>query len=99
MIQLKKTFKKTGGRTFTQVYRTDKMAIYLVEWPEGNKAVEVFKITVSNSPFYDGPFEKYPSNEEFGKWAWSCSTQPSLEKIMKRHFPDIPIPKILEDTL
>lgn len=99
MIKLKEEFKK-GGNTFKCYYRDEDMAIYTIDWYYGKRTAEIFKIkVVQKDKFRNEPFEKYPSNEDFGLWAWSCTTQGSLEKKMREEFPGKPIPKILADTL
>lgn len=94
MIRLKERFKKKS-KGFTQVYRNDDMALYLV-YNEYDYYVEVFKIKMHKADkYHDDEYEVYPCDESFGDWAWCCSTRKSLEKIMNREFPNVPIPNIL----
>lgn len=94
MIKLKEWFLKRGNR-YTQVYRNDDMALYLVD-NEYDYYVEVFKIrTHKADKYHDDEYEVYPCDEAFGLHAWCCTTRKSLEKIMNREFPNVPIPNIL----
>ena len=81
VIQLKKEFRRTSGTsTFIhkQVYHKDNWYIYKA----GPNNYEVFKEKISNTVQYiDGKISvtkqqkvKYPSDEDFGNWAWSCSS-------------------------
>ena len=83
------------GNKYTQVYRNDDMALYLVN-NEHDCYVEVFKIRMHKADrYHNDEYERYPGDESFGDWAWCCSNRKSLEKIMKREFPNVPIPNIL----
>ena len=94
MIRLKECFMKRGNK-YTQVYRNDDMALYLVD-NEHECYVEVFKIRMHKADkYHNDEYERYPCDESFGDWAWCCSNRKSLEKIMKREFPNVPIPNIL----
>ena len=94
MIRLKECFLKRGKR-YTQVYRNDDMALYLVD-NKYDYHVEVFKIrTHKADKYHDDEYERYPGDESFGDWAWCCSNKKSLEKIMNREFSNVPIPNIL----
>ena len=95
MIRLKECFMKRGNK-YTQVYRNDDMALYLVDNEHGWYYVEVFKIkTHKADKYHDDEYEVYPCDEAFGLYAWCCTTRKSLEKIMNREFPNVPIPNIL----
>ena len=94
MIRLKECFMKMG-KEYTQVYRNDNMALYLVNNEHGCY-VELFKIRMHKADkYHDDEYERYPGDESFGDWAWCCSNRKSLEKIMNREFPNVPIPNIL----
>ena len=94
MIRLKECFMKRGNK-YTQVYRNDDMALYLVN-NEYDCYVEVFKIRMHKADrYHNDEYEVYPCDESFGDWAWCCSNRKSLEKIMNREFPNVPIPNIL----
>ena len=83
------------GKGYTQVYRNDDMALYLVN-NEYDYYVEVFKIRTHKADrYHDDEYEVYPCDEAFGLHAWCCTTRKSLEKIMNREFPSVPIPNIL----
>ena len=66
--------------------RTEKKAIYSQHFKKRKIiAYEVFKIKLSNPyPFSDSDFDKieyFPSNESFGKFAWTYKT---LDEAYKR---------------
>lgn len=94
MQKLKEKFEKYG-ETFTKIYESDKAYIYSrmvgkVEY------FEVFEKKYRNiSDYVDGKFvntgelrEFYPSDEDFGKFAWCCRTleraKSYLQKIENR---------------
>ena len=83
MIELKLEFTKKGIN-FKQIYKDDKMVIYQTSFP----SYEIFRRVV-HSPdiFHQDTYEQYPSNEAFGTWAWSCSDEASLNRMIKKHFP------------
>jgi hypothetical protein len=67
--------------------RGDRALIYEQYDPEVEKTIafEVFKIKVDQPKFVFGSNlperEVFPSNEDFGKWAWACS---KLERALYR---------------
>lgn len=93
MIELKKEFVKKGT-TFKQLYKDSCMAVYRLSRPsDGNGKesywYEVFRIIRKKADiFHKDEFEKYPYDEAFGEWAWSCSDEKSVEKILNEHFAD-----------
>ena len=94
MIRLKECFVKRG-KSYTQIYRDEEMALYRVNNEHGCY-YEVFRIKISKpNDFVNDEYERYPGDESFGDWAWCCSNRKSLEKIMNREFPNVPIPNIL----
>lgn len=75
------------GADFTQVYRDNELAIYKTTFP----SYEIFKIRISKPDrFHNDEYEKYPSNEDFGVWAWSCSTWERTMQVLSRKFPNHP---------
>lgn len=97
MIKLKEWFLKNGNR-YTQVYRNDDMALYLVD-NEHDWYYEVFKIKVYKpNKYVNDEYEKYPGDECFGNWAWCCSNRESLERVLKKHFPNIGMDDIFKNT-
>lgn len=87
MIQLETTFVSGEGGfsqdplTYTQLIRTDKVAIYERSRDGKVKDYEVFFVKVDpkgkkifNTVLEDDR-EKYPSNEQFGRIAWSFSSK------------------------
>ena len=97
MIRLKECFMKRGNK-YTQVYRNDDMALYLVN-NEYECYYEVFRIKISKpNDFVNDEYEKYSGDESFGDWAWCCSNKKSLEKVLKKHFPNIGMDDIFKNT-
>ena len=92
MIELKREFKKKDIE-FKQLYKDNSLVIYGLSTENANHDgkttwYEIFKYRVKEQDkFHQDEYEAYPSSEEFGTWAWSCSTPKSLEKILKREFP------------
>ena len=91
MIELKKEFKK-GNRTFKQLLKQNCLVIYSVSQPhldDTNETVwyEVFRRTVrQKDTFHEDEYEKYPNDEAFGLWAWSCSNLQCVRKVLTNHF-------------
>ena len=89
MIPLKKKYKKRGGR-LTQIYVDDEIGIYRTTFP----SVEIFKMRIGKADkFHDDEWEVYPSDEDFGTYAWSCTSIESIRKILQQRFPNHPITK------
>lgn len=86
-------YDKCGNNTFTCVKRNDKAAIYERTSPDGGFPMyEVFAIKTvkAGTKLPDGnevkeSYEKYPTKNAFGKWAW-CTT--SVDRANK-HFDRI----------
>lgn len=96
MIRLKECFMKKGS-SYTQVYRNNEMALYRVD-NEHECYVEVFKIKIHKADkYHDDEYERYPGDECFGDWAWCCSNRKSLEKVLKKHFPNIGMEDIFKN--
>ena len=94
MKELKKQFRKKGT-DFTQLYKDGNLAIYQLSRPyvEGNGHsvwYEVFRYKTAKTPKMwesdENEMEKYPSDEEFGVWAWSCSNVESVKKVLNAEF-------------
>lgn len=84
MIELKKEFRKKGV-DFKQVYKDDELVIYKTGFP----SFEVFRPMIHNADKYHmDVYELYPYDEAFGSFAWSCSNESSVNKILKKHFPN-----------
>ena len=97
MIRLKECFVKRG-KGYAQVYRNDDMALYLVN-NEYECYYEVFRIKISKpNDFVNDEYERYPGDESFGDWAYCCSNRKSLEKVLKKHFPNIGMDDIFKNT-
>lgn len=93
MIELKKQFTKNGVKC-TQIFKDDELAIYQISQRHADDNdysiwYEVFKRMVKAADIYHADeFEKYPYDEAFGKWAWSCSNVGAVNKVLKRQFPN-----------
>lgn len=95
MRELKHRFKK-GSRTYTQLHRQEEdFYIYQVceeIYEDVDEYYEVFchRLTGMHplAKDYD-PDERvvaYPSNENFGYWAWCCSNWKCVLKVLREHF-------------
>jgi len=100
MIELKKDFEvKKYRMRHHQLYKDAELVIYEVTQPfiEGkghSKWHEVFRYRVMPPDMYhQDEFEKYPNDEAFGVWAWSCSNDKVVNKVLKREFPNHPMAK------
>ena len=83
MVEFKKEFSKRGIN-FKQIYKDDKLCIYQTSFP----SYEVFRRVVhAPDRFHEEDYELYPCSEAFGKWAWSCSNEESINRMIKKHFP------------
>lgn len=87
MRELKKEFQKWGGEvTFRQVLKTNKVVVYQCN----GRWYELFKYKVCKpNKFIDEEYEKYPSDESFGRWAWHCHDLSSVERVLnerKKYF-------------
>lgn len=82
MRELRETFNKRWS-SFKQLYKDDVLVIYSLS----NGAFEVFKYKVkAPNKIINDLYEVYPSSEDFGAWAWSCSNIKSVEKVLNNHF-------------
>lgn len=90
IIQLKKEFRRTSGTSIfihKQVYHNNNWYIYKV----GPNNYEVFKERLTNTiKCINGKINKteqkkvkYPSDEDFGKWAWCVSDYNTALKIIE----------------
>ena len=92
MIELKKDYTYKGV-TYHQLLKNDKLVIYRCQRFQGEKLMETYyeifrpKVEQPNK-FMDDEWERYPSNENFGVWAWCCYTKGSALKVLDKHFND-----------
>lgn len=74
------------------MFKDDELVIYEVSQScdgEVNRWYEVFKHVVRPiDKFHDDEYEYYPNDESFGSWAWCCSNEACLKKVLKMHFPN-----------
>lgn len=100
MIYLIEHFVK-GGVEFTQCFKDDELVIYNLRQKhldddDYSEWYEVFQLKVKQKDIYHpDEFEKYPNDEAFGQWAWCCSNEKCVIKVLKKHFPKHSIPKWL----
>ena len=100
MIELKKKFIKSG-KLYTQLFKDENIVIYQIKILSINvKYYEVFKYTIHEKDIYhDDLFEVYPNKDDFGDWAFSCTSPLSLISIIKQHFPNVTYKKELFNAL
>ena len=88
---MKKDFRKKGVN-YKQIEATDKYFVYECTPSEGPVYYEVFKKVIDKIntdkkrlmyPGYDA-YTVYPSDSQFGIWAWCCSTLNRVEKYRQR---------------
>jgi hypothetical protein len=86
MITLPLT-KSKNGCYYTQIHRTARTALYSLAYSPKGKVIgfEVFKIRIAPARTLPNGVpvpeqEHFPSNEEFGKIAWSFTTQRTAMK-------------------
>ena len=89
--ELKKDFVLRGVH-YSQLIKNDVFVIYRCEKYNGIFYFEVFQYRLSNLhpmsrelDLYDKK-EAYPSDESFGGWAWCCSNEACLKKVMRNKF-------------
>lgn len=93
MIELKKQFTKKGT-DFNQIYKDNDVVIYKLTRNNADGDgmytwFEVFKYNVRPQDIYhEDEFEKYPSDEAFGNWAWSCSNVECVKKVLNNYFKE-----------
>jgi predicted transcriptional regulator YdeE len=84
MIELKKEFNKKGNRHFKQLEKTEQYALYEVTAKNDDATdvyYEIFQMRYHKPDrFHDDEFEVYPSDEDFGVWAWCCNTKERARK-------------------
>lgn len=83
MIELRKTFEKWNGDVvFRQVVKTDKAVVYRCN----ENWYEVFKYKVhAPDKFRDEDYERYPSSEDFGRWAWNCCDLQVVREVLLKN--------------
>jgi hypothetical protein len=70
---------------YRQLARTDKACIYEQHLNGEHIAWEVFKIRIRKADkLVSEPLERFPGNEDFGKWAWSYGIYSDYEKGYQR---------------
>ena len=75
-----------NGYDYQMVARTSRAAIYQQTLEGLHVAYEVFEIKIQRERWFDGRLfprkERFPGNEDFGKWAW---TYPTLERALAKY--------------
>ena len=83
MIELKKDFRRKGI-DFHQIHKDDKVVIYQLRQNGVRPWYEIFRYKTREPDIYhDDTYEVYPSDEDFGKWAWSCSKYGVIERVFR----------------
>lgn len=96
MKELRKQFRKKGT-DFNHLYKDNNLVVYQLSRPyaDGNGYsvwYEVFRYKTGGmnpiNPNYDPNeiVERYPSDEDFGVWAWSCPNVESIKKVLNAKF-------------
>lgn len=92
--EIEKTFEK-GKRVYRQIEATEEYYVYEVVDEDAPTYYEIFskrikpvKGVLLNSDKYKDytHFVAYPSDEEFGAWAWCCSNKERVEMIKRIKF-------------
>lgn len=83
-----------------QLFKDDELVIYEItqSFADGDghsKWYEVFRYRVMPADqYHDDEYELYPKADEyFGLWAWSCSNDKVVNKVLRREFPNHPMAK------
>lgn len=98
MIELKKDFTKKGIK-YEQVFKNDELFIYkCTSTTYGYKYFEVFKRRVRKADkFHDDEWERYPNDEDFGKWAYACPNAKSIVRTLKDYHIEYQLPMTYAD--
>ena len=90
MIELKKDFTRNGTR-YRQLMKNEQIVLYRCSREDGlDTYYEVFKYKTRTEDFlHTEEWEVYPSDNDFGKWAWCCSNGKSVEKVLRKHFSEL----------
>ena len=84
-----------GKKTYRQIEETEEYYVYEVVDEDAPTYYEIFCKRIKpisgfrlNSPIYKDytHFVAYPSDEEFGAWAWCCSNKARVEMIKRIKF-------------
>ena len=89
----------THGYDYRQILRTKEIVIYQAQ-DDSITFYEIFKprvraITPNNvalsRQFAEGytHAEQYPSNSDFGSWAWCCRGMKAVSRVLATHFPGV----------
>lgn len=83
MKELKKQFRKKG-ELFTQLFKNETVVVY-GRGTEKNPIIEfeVFKYKIHKPDIFNTEdYEKYPSDTNFGQWAWSCIDYDAIKYVL-----------------
>lgn len=82
MKKLKDEISKRGMKMY-KGYEGEDFYIYITFIEGWFNSYEVFRKKIAQPWTYcDEESEQYPSDEDFGRWAWACSNNDSLDKIL-----------------
>ena len=71
------------GISYHKLYQDEEIVAYSLAKMD-NEWFEVFRYKIRKpNKFIDDEYEVYPSNEDFGVWAWSCSNLETLILLIK----------------
>lgn len=81
------------GTTYKQLEKNERYVLYQCTTTEGCTYYEIFKYRVKPYPIQwestntNGytQYEVYPSDEEFGRCAWCCSSLDRAKKMITKH--------------
>lgn len=83
---------KRKGTLYTQIEKNDKYVVYMGRIGDSKPFYEVFKYQTRSctpSPIFN-PYgwtlrEVFPSDEDFGSWAWATFNESEIEWLIERH--------------
>lgn len=93
MVYLKKEFTANRNTIYQQIIKEKDVVIYRCSkyYPENDYTDIYWEVFVPRivkaDKYHNGDdYERYPSSECFGDWAWCCSGLKSLAKILRNKF-------------
>ena len=79
---------RKNGFTYTQILRGVRSFVYAQHYTPNLTYYEVFHLRYSPKLIINGKSypkrERFPGNEDFGVWAWSCRTYDEAMKIFNK---------------
>lgn len=91
MKELKKNFTKDGVQR-KRMFKDSELVAYRCE-SEGKVWYELFENKVGKIDlFYEEEYEIYPTEEDFGVWAWRTDNGEKVVDILNEHFRHLECP-------